>query len=74
MYLEPWMIITLIVTFGSCAYLNYRIGHKEGLITGTTAGITATFDYLEKHGILKFSADGSIKGFNRKIKAIDISR
>lgn len=30
MYLEPWMIITLIISFGICAIVSNRRGFSQG--------------------------------------------
>lgn len=62
MYLEPWMIVALIVAFGLCAYLNYIYGKKDGKSEGLIIGIEGAFAYLEKHGCIQFLKDGSIKG------------
>ena len=74
MYLEPWMIVVLVLLFGLNSYLNFKQGKREGLLDGAIAGVEATFDYLEKRQIIEIGTDGSIQGFDREIKAVDISK
>lgn len=68
MYLEPWMIIALIVSFGACAILNYRSGRRNGIFIG----IEGAFEYLQKHKIIEILKDGTLKGTNRRLKSVDI--
>jgi hypothetical protein len=32
LYLEPWMITTLILAFGICAYTSNKIGARRGIL------------------------------------------
>lgn len=70
MYLEPWMIIALVLSFGACAYLNYKSGRRSGILLG----IEGAFAYLESNKIIKYMNDGSIQGTNKKLKiqSVDI--
>ena len=53
MYLEPWMIMTLILSFGLCAVLSRRVGFYSGA--------TQTLMLLEEQKLIKVDEDGSIK-------------
>jgi hypothetical protein len=53
MYLETWMIATLILSFGVCAWLSRRSGFTYGAIT--------TLQMLEENRLIKVEEDGSIK-------------
>jgi len=53
MYLDPWMIVTLIVAFGICAFIS----RNQGFLRGATATLQA----LEEQRYIKITEDGSIK-------------
>jgi hypothetical protein len=53
MFLEPWMIATLAVAFGICAFLSKRSGFNDGAIL--------TLQALEEQKLIKIEEDGSIK-------------
>lgn len=53
MYLDNWMIVTLILSFGICAFYSRR--------TGFVLGATATLQALEKQRVIKIEEDGQIK-------------
>lgn len=53
MYLEPWMIITLCIAFGACAFISRRQGFVVGAIN--------TIQALEEQKLIKVEDDGSIK-------------
>ena len=53
MYLEPWMIVTLCIAFGACAFISRR----QGIFTGSMN----TLHVLEEQKLIKIEDDGSIK-------------
>jgi hypothetical protein len=53
MYLDPWMIFTLCIAFGACAFLSRR--------GGFTAGAMTTLQALEEQRYIKIDDDGNIK-------------
>jgi hypothetical protein len=53
MFLEPWMIITLILSFGLCAFLSKRRGFADGAIL--------TLQALEQQKMIKIDETGDIK-------------
>lgn len=53
MYLDPWMIIMLILSFGICAFVSRR--------GGFTAGAVTTLQILEEQKMIKIEEDGSVK-------------
>ena len=53
MYLDPWMIVTLIVAFGICAFISRNQGFLKGA--------TVTLQALEEQRFIKITEDGSIK-------------
>lgn len=53
MYLEPWMIVMLILSFGACAFISRR--------GGFTAGAMTTLQVLEEQRFIKIEQDGSVK-------------
>lgn len=53
MYLDPWMILMLILSFGLCAVISRRGGFYSGA--------TQTLMLLEEQKLIKVSEDGSIK-------------
>lgn len=53
MYLEIWMIVTLIISFGVCAFLSRR--------QGFVLGATATLQALERERLIKIEEDGQVK-------------
>jgi hypothetical protein len=53
MYLDNWMIVTLILSFGLCAWMSRRSGFAYGAIM--------TLQLLEKEKLIKVQDDGSIK-------------
>lgn len=66
MFIEPWMVLAIVAAFGACAYYSHRNGKREGLLIG----IDGAFSYLEKHGCIQFTADGSIKGGKGKAQVM----
>ena len=53
MYLETWMIVLLILSFGVCAYYSRR--------TGFILGATVTIQALEREHLIKLLDDGTVK-------------
>lgn len=53
MYLDNWMIVTLIISFGICAFYSRR--------SGFVLGATATLQALERERVIKIGEDGSVK-------------
>ena len=53
MYLDYWMIATLCLAFGACAYVSQR--------RGFFAGATTTLQMLEENKFIKIDEDGDIK-------------
>jgi hypothetical protein len=53
MYLDNWMIVTLILSFGICAYVSRNRGFMHGA--------TATLQALEEKRFIKIDDDGEIK-------------
>ena len=53
MYLTPWMIALIVMTFGVCAYISRR--------QGFFSGATQTLMMLEENRFIKIEEDGSIK-------------
>lgn len=53
MYLEPWMIVMLVITFGACAILSRRGGFYAGSIQ--------TLQMLEANRLIKVDDEGNIK-------------
>jgi hypothetical protein len=53
MYLENWMIVALILSFGACAFFSRR--------GGFVLGATMTLKALEEQRIIKIEDDGQIK-------------
>lgn len=53
MYLDNWMIVTLILSFGICAFYSRR--------SGFVLGATATLAALERERLIKIEEDGSVK-------------
>lgn len=53
MYLDTWMIVTIILSFGLCAYVSRNQGFMRGA--------TATLEALERERIIKVLEDGQIK-------------
>ena len=53
MYLEPWMILTVCVAFGACAFISRRQGFFVGAMNTLLA--------LEEQRFIKVEEDGSIK-------------
>ena len=53
MYLDNWMIVMLILSFGICAFYSRRGGFM--------AGATQTLQVLEEQRLIKIEEDGSIK-------------
>jgi hypothetical protein len=58
MFLEPWMIIILIASFGACAWYSHRLGQTAGVKIGAMSTITM----MENLGIITVdSKTGFIK-------------
>jgi hypothetical protein len=55
MYLEPWMIFVLALTYGICAWWNHTKGIKYGIISVLTG--------LEYDKIISISDEGVIKPY-----------
>jgi len=53
MFLESWMIVTLIIAFGACAFIS----RKQGFVVGAINTIQA----LEEQRFIKVDDDGNIK-------------
>jgi len=53
MYLEPWMIGTICIAFGICAWTSRNHGFLKGA--------TVTLQALEEQRYIKIAEDGSIK-------------
>lgn len=53
MYLETWMIATIILSFGVCAYVSRNQGFMKGA--------TATLQALEEQRYIKIEEDGTVK-------------
>ena len=53
MYLDYWMIATLILSFGFCAYIS----RNQGFVRGATVTLQA----LEEQRLIKVEDDGQIK-------------
>lgn len=53
MYLETWMIVTLIIAFGACAFISRNQGFMKGA--------TVTLQALEEQRYIKIDEDGQIK-------------
>jgi hypothetical protein len=55
MYLEPWMLFVLALTYGICAWWNHTKGIKNGIISVLTG--------LEYDKIISISDEGVIKPY-----------
>ena len=53
MYLETWMIVTLILAFGACAFIS----RNQGFLRGATVTLQA----LEEQRFIKIDDEGNIK-------------
>lgn len=53
MYLETWMIVSIILSFGVCAYFSGNRGYFRGAM--------ATLQMLEQQRFIKIEADGTVK-------------
>lgn len=53
MWLDNWMIVTLCIAFGACAFISRRQGFVVGAIN--------TIQALEEQKLIKVEDDGSIK-------------
>lgn len=62
------MIAVLVGCFGLCAYGSFKYGRQEGVMLG----IEGAFSYLEKHNVITFLKDGSIKGAKGKVDAKNV--
>lgn len=54
MYLEPWMIVTLIVAFGLCAHISGSWGFRRGGL--------AVLENLLKHNVITIRNDKVVPG------------
>lgn len=52
MYLDVWMIVTIILSFGLCHVISRR--------QGVTAGAVGILRFLENEKIIKILEDGSV--------------
>jgi hypothetical protein len=55
MYLEPWMLFVLVLTFGICAWWNHTKGIRDGIISVLTG--------LEYDKIISINDEGVIKPY-----------
>jgi hypothetical protein len=66
MYLDPWMLGTLALVFGFCAWFNHKRGLRLGIIT--------TLEALENDKVIRVLDDGTISPYRaptyRKRKSI----
>lgn len=53
MYLETWMIVMLVLSFGACAFISRR--------QGFVVGATMTLQALERERLIKIEEDGQVK-------------
>lgn len=53
MYLDNWMIVTLILSFGLCAWTSRNRGFMQGA--------TATLQALEEQRFIKIEENGEVK-------------
>ena len=53
MYLETWMIVTIILSFGICAWISRNRGFMQGA--------TITLQTLEQQRFIKIEEDGTVK-------------
>lgn len=53
MYLETWMIVTLVIAFGACAFWSRGNGYY--------AGAARVLEILEEQRLIKIDDDGQIK-------------
>jgi hypothetical protein len=53
MWLDTWMIVTLITFFGLCAILNRRGGFIKGAMV--------TLSVLEERNLIKVTEDGDVR-------------
>lgn len=53
MYLDNWMIVALILSFGLCAWFSRRSGFENGAMV--------TLEVLEREKMIKVQEDGSVK-------------
>lgn len=53
MYLEPWMIVTIVIAFGACAFWSRGNGYYSGA--------TRTLQALEEQRFIKIDDEGNIK-------------
>lgn len=65
MYLEVWMQLAIVLTFGCCALFSYRVGESRGRLGG---GID-TLDLLRKENIITIDEKGIIRP-----KVVDIPK
>lgn len=52
MYLEPWMIVTLIIAFGVCAVVSRKAGFM--------AGGTVILKFLENEKLIRITEEGTV--------------
>jgi hypothetical protein len=52
MYLEPWMLVILVLTYGTCAVWNRRKGYM--------VGVMSTLTNLEEDKFIRVLDDGTI--------------
>ena len=60
MFLEPWMLGTLAITFGICAVWNYKKGMKTGAFS--------TLDMLENDRVIMIDNAGNIRPYAAPLK------
>lgn len=63
MWLDSWMIYSIAIMFGICAFVSGKIGFKSGIET--------VLDNLLNENIITIGADGQIKrwsSYNKKTR------
>jgi hypothetical protein len=58
LYLETWMIITLIFSFGACSVISAQIGFRKGGL--------AVLENLLKHNVITIRDDKVVPGSAEK--------
>jgi hypothetical protein len=59
MYLDVWMQLAVVATFGCCAFISYRAGESKGRLIG---GLQVV-DFLRQENIITVDSGGIIKPF-----------
>lgn len=53
MYLDPWMVVTLILSFGACAVISRRSGFAHGAMTTLHALVEQKMIQIDDEGVIK---------------------